>query len=379
MSVMQGRNESVDWLRGLLAAAIMVYHLTAWEIEQPDASSLLGRLGIYGVSMFFILSGLSIALVYHRFIVDMATAGRYFVRRIFRIWPLLWLAVIVVTAARALQGTNPDWTQVLLNLTTLFGFVSPSNYINTGAWSIGNEMVYYVLTPAFIAVYKRSKHAGNLLTGGAAAIGLVFSHVLLSAQTPLANQWDTYVNPLNNLFLYCSGIALYYNVDHLRPSKMLCATVLAIGMMIFLWYPVDGDQIRTVTGWNRIVFCGAAISVVFAFYKNTSNPGRLFTSLLTQLGLATYGVYLLHPIVWNASSLVFRRLHVPTASAAVIGSTVLCTFALAWLCYRCYELPFIKWGKKLTSRLPSQLQESANPGRTNQLGAEATTSSRAAE
>jgi exopolysaccharide production protein ExoZ len=140
---MQGRNEPLDWLRGLLAAAIMLYHLVA--------SSLLGRLGVYGVSMFFVLSGLSIALVYHRFIIDGATAGRFFVRRVFRIWPLLWLAVIAVAVARALQGREVNWSQIALNLTTLFGFISPSDYINTGAWSIGNEMVYYALTPAIVA------------------------------------------------------------------------------------------------------------------------------------------------------------------------------------------------------------------------------------
>ncbi len=63
------RIESLDWLRGLMAIAIMFYHLTSWHITPLDSSSVLGRLGIYGVSVFFILSGLSMAVVYSNFIL----------------------------------------------------------------------------------------------------------------------------------------------------------------------------------------------------------------------------------------------------------------------------------------------------------------------
>ena len=375
VSRIQARNESLDWLRGLLAVSIMLYHLVSWEVGQLDASSLLGRLGAYGVSMFFILSGLSIALVYHRFIVDGSTVVRFYVRRIFRIWPLMWLAVIVVTGARALQGEVLSWKLVLLNLTTLFGFVRPTAYINTGAWSIGNEMVYYALTPAIIAIYNRSKQAGNLLTAATVAVGLVFSQSLLNAQVPLAEQWGTYVNPFNNLFLYCSGVALYYNADHLRPTRMFCLAVLAVSVLIFLWHPVEGNQIVIVTGWSRIAFCAASIGIVFAFYKNGMSLGRPVALALTQLGLATYSVYLLHPILWWASSELVKRHHVQAAPAVVICLSIAGTLVVAWSCYHYYELPFMRLGKRLTSQPLAPEPVSSQQSRPNQSGLNDTTSS----
>ena len=39
----------------------------------------------------------------------------------------------------------------------------PMEYINTGAWSIGNEMVYYFLTPFFIYFYRKFLIVGNML------------------------------------------------------------------------------------------------------------------------------------------------------------------------------------------------------------------------
>jgi peptidoglycan/LPS O-acetylase OafA/YrhL len=347
---MHARNEPLDWLRGLLALSIMLYHLTAWEIAQPDASSLLGRLGAYGVSMFFILSGLSIALVYHRYVVSVTAAGRFLVRRVMRIWPLLWLAVLAVWTMREAQGTHHSWKLVALNLTTLFGFVQPSAYIATGAWSIGNEMVYYTLTPLVIAAYNRNRLLGNLLTLGTVAVGLVFSHVLLSPQSSLAEQWRLYINPFNNFFLYCAGIAMFYNIDHVRLRPALCAVLFAAGAAVFVAYPVDGDQIRIVTGWGRIVFCAASLAVVLAFYKTSVRSIPFVTVPLMQLGLATYGVYLLHPVLWQAVKMLWQALGVHPAGMVTFAVTVLATIAAALCSYRYLELPFIALGKRLTSQ-----------------------------
>lgn len=347
---MQARNEPLDWLRGLLALSIMLYHLTAWEVAQPTASSLLGRLGIYGVSMFFILSGLSIALVYHCYVVSTAAAGRFLVRRVMRIWPLLWLAVLATWVLREAQGVHYSWKLVALNLTTLFGFVQPSAYIATGAWSIGNEMVYYALTPLLLAAYNRKRLLGNLVTLAAVALGLVFSHGLLSPQVPLAQQWKLYINPFNNLFLYCAGIAMFYNADHLRPRPAVSAALLAAGVAVFVAYPVDGDQIHIVTGWGRVVFCAASLAIVLAFYKATVRTVPFVTAPLMQLGLATYGVYLLHPVLWLAVKAADKALGLQLAGTAVFAATALATIAAAMLTYRRLELPFIALGKRLTSQ-----------------------------
>jgi len=171
---------SLDWQRGLLAFSIMAYHLTGWELRQLDASSLLGRLGIYGVSMFFVLSGLSIALVYNRYIQGLKSSLKFLVRRVFRIWPLLWLAIAFATGSAMLAGRPPYWWSILVNLTTAFGFVDPAAYMNVGAWSIGNEMVYYALTPLIILAYNRRRVAGNFVTLAATFVGAWFSSEVLT-------------------------------------------------------------------------------------------------------------------------------------------------------------------------------------------------------
>jgi exopolysaccharide production protein ExoZ len=217
---MSSRYTPLDWLRGLMAISIMLYHFGG----QHDAATPLGRLGVYGVSIFFILSGLSMAIAYDLNIFDFRSSVNFFIRRLFRIWPLLWLAVALVAVPTYLIGKGPhgqdpySFTTIALNLTTLFGFVSPTEYINMGAWSIGNEMVYYAFTPILISFYHLRKSIGNTITLITVGIGLLFAFSILSPADRLEVQWAKYINPFNNLFLYCAGIAIYYNFRDLTVS-----------------------------------------------------------------------------------------------------------------------------------------------------------------
>lgn len=332
-----------------MALSIMLYHFGG----QHDAATPLGRLGVYGVSIFFILSGLSMAIAYDRYITDLRTSAWFFVRRLFRIWPLLWLAIALVAVPTYLSGKGTygqdpySLRTIVLNLTTLFGFVAPTEYINMGAWSIGNEMVYYAFTPVFIGAYHRGRALGNALVLGAAGVGLVFGFALLSPAAKLEAQWATYINPFNNLCLYCAGLAIHYNLRDLRIPAKWHLPLLSLSLLAFFLYPAAGDQINLVTGVNRVAMSLISVGVVTAFYKCPPVLPGSIGGKFEQLGIATYGVYLLHPIVRDFTRAAFQVSgvqvkYVPTLVA--IGLTI----AFAILTYRFYEAPMTNLGKRLT-------------------------------
>lgn len=338
------RYESLDWLRGLMAFAIMIYHLISWTVFHPESGSLLGNFGIYGVSIFFVLSGLSMAIVYNNYIKDFQTSIVFFIRRIFRLLPLLWIAIIIVSAIGYILRGELDLYKILLNITLLFGFVAPGEYINTGAWSIGNEAFYYAFTPLLIAIYARNKKFGNLCVLFTILIGLYFAFGVLDSEHKLESQWKNYINPFNNFFLYACGLALYYNFSEINLKKFAPALIIG-SLAVLIFYPVSGDQINIVSDFNRIIFALFSILLTLGFYKlEVSLPGW-FSKPFANLGEATYGVYLLHPVVF-----IFTNKLITNPVACILITSIL-TIIVANISYRFYEKPFIKIGKKVTQNM----------------------------
>ena len=346
---MTNRIESLDWLRGLMAISIMFYHLTYWNFHHLDSSTFLGRLGVYGVSIFFILSGLSMAIVYSKFIVNKRTVAVFYILRIFRIWPLLWVCVMLVTIPTLAKGGEVSLIKILANLTTIFGFISPSSYLNTGAWSIGNEMVYYAFTPIIIWLYEKNKTKGNLLLLFSFIVSLIFSFILLNLQKSLSNQWNTYINPFNNIFLYVAGIAIYYNLKNIKIELLGILILFSISTAIFVFYPIDGDTIAIVTGINRIIFLFSSIILVVSFYKFSHYEliPKILQYPLEQFGIATYGVYLLHPIVNMYVGYFFKKVGLENIIVLFIVVVIL-TIAIAIASFNLFEKKIMKFGKNIT-------------------------------
>lgn len=336
------RFESLDWLRGLMAFAIMIYHLVSWQLFHPESGSILGNFGIYGVSIFFVLSGLSMGIVYNNYIKNFHTSFVFFIRRLFRLLPLLWITIGVIVGIDFLVRGELDFYKIFLNITLLFGFIAPDQYINVGAWSIGNETFYYAFTPFLIMLYAKNKHLGNLAVLGLVAVGAYFAFYALDPSKTLSDQWHTYINPFNNFFLYACGLALYYNFHDLH-MKNTASLLIVVSLLVLCFYPVAGDQINIATGINRVVFALASIALTLGFYKFEIDLPSWFAKPFANLGEATYGVYLLHPVVYI---FVNKVIHQPLLC---IIATSIVTIVAANISYRLYEKPFIKLGKKVTS------------------------------
>jgi peptidoglycan/LPS O-acetylase OafA/YrhL len=323
----------------------MIYHLTGWFFFHPDASSFLGKAGVYGVSVFFVLSGLSMAIVYNRLLKSPLQIASFFVRRFFRILPLLWVATITTIL---ISDQTAPLSQIILNLTGLFGFTPDTGSIATGAWSIGNEMVYYAFTPLFIAAYNYRKWAGNLSLSITCIVAAYFAFSLLSPTDKLAYQWGTYINPFNNLFLYTAGISIYYNLKEIQFRQSQVILLLSISIACFTLFPSEGNQITLVTGWNRVIFSLLSIMLVIGFYKFTLKIPKIITIPLEKSGIASYGVYMLHPLFKVGVLNLFYEIGWRgkyNYTFTIISVTILASLLL----YNTVEVRIMQWGKRITA------------------------------
>ena len=343
---------SLDYLRGLAAFAIMFYHLTAWLFGLHSADSVLGRIGIYGVSIFYVLSGLTLFYVYgNRLKLNFEGITDYTIRRIFRIFPLLWL---VTTATLIIHRDIPTISEAFLAYSGLFGFVRPKGYIAIGAWSIGNELVFYVIFLALLYALRRSRFLLALVSASIMAAGFYYANFFLISTQPLIEQWPKYINPLNQAFLFLSGFLLgallpapYKSVS--KYSKWPWILMAISCTLLFTFWPSSSDAISIVTGWNRVILCSACIGLCAAIYQYPYHLPILHRPLLI-LGEMSYSVYLIHPLVYE----VVKRLIGTSRPFLSISTTIIFSLVIAYFVYFLLETYFIKKGRNVAKAITNR-------------------------
>jgi exopolysaccharide production protein ExoZ len=340
------RLHNLDYLRGLAAFGIMIYHYLTWTRGSFEANTFMGRLGIYGVSIFYVLSGLTLYYVYYNKMQPAKAEIIAFVKkRVFRIFPLLWLVTIV---AILLSKKIPDFGNLALNLSGLFGFVKWDTYFSPGVWSIGNELVFYVFFPFFVLFTKTSKPVMAGLSAAILGLYLYFAFFKLSQDQTLGEQWRNYVNPLNQVFLFLGGFLIGVLLHRVKLSNTLALVMLFAGLALFIFYPAAGNPIHLVTGVNRLVFTACCLLICIAFYKITFTLPALIHKPLTLLGEASYSVYLLHPVVYTLTGFAFKFMgnHIYVFPESVrLLTAVASTLIISYFVYQYFEKYFMKLGR----------------------------------
>ena len=337
------RIHNLDYLRGLAAFGVMIFHYFSWTYGSQTSNSFLERVGYYGVSIFYILSGLTLYHVYFKKMTPTKIEIYSFIRkRIFRIFPLLWLVTI---CAILLSRKIPNLGDLFLNLSGLFGFVKWDTYFSAGIWSIGNEIVFYLFFPFFIYFTKSKKYLMIILSILITCFFLHFTFYRLNGVDD--NFWSLYINPLNQVFLFLAGflIGLFFSNKNIR--NIICISLILVPLLIFIFFPVKGELTNLVLGWNRIFFTLICISICIGFYKIQLNLPKILHQPLAYVGEISYSVYLLHPLIFRIITFATTKAKVSLDSNYRIVISIVLTLFLSSISFNRFEKYFIRLGNKV--------------------------------
>jgi peptidoglycan/LPS O-acetylase OafA/YrhL len=296
--------------------------------------------GTYGVSMFFILSGYSLAHAYGRRFsggLDAAIVGAYFRRRFARLAPLFGSVVLLSLAGRALAGRWPDPLPVLANLLLVFGLYDPAATPVVGGWSIGVEVVFYILFP--LATVFRARALWMIVV---AVLLTTWISVDLQRHASLEQGWSSYVLPANQWVFFVAGIFLRLGLRSPRPamretsptlrSRALVAAVVALLFGAMLLAGAGASELALVTGWRRAVLVVASIAIVAAL--GTWPINGAWAAVATWLGGLSYPLYLLHPLVFFG-----LRRWIDVGSALQLAGLFVLSVVLATIVDRALDAP----------------------------------------
>ncbi|HEY4650323.1 MAG TPA: acyltransferase [Pontibacter sp.] len=342
-----GRVTTLDYVRGLAAFGILLYHFQSWTLGHMDATSFWGRVGLYGVAIFYVLSGLTLYHVYEaRLQFRKASLTDFYLKRIFRLFPLLWLIMPVYLV---IMPELREWDRILLNFTGLFGFVSWDKPIGVGVWSIGNELVFYLFFPLFLFAARYSRVAFAIVCLLILGLGAYFAFYSISDTTPLSAQWRDYVNPFNQIFLFLGGVAIGHFTKYKTLPWLPLVVLLLAAIVVFSVYPVIGNTVSLVTGWNRFIFAATCLAVCLAMYKLPLTFPNVLHAPLQLLGEISYALYLLHPLVYEVIKFIAKKAGFSPWLTIVLA--IITTISASQLVYRYYEQRFIKLGQQVSRSL----------------------------
>jgi peptidoglycan/LPS O-acetylase OafA/YrhL len=343
--------KELDGIRGCAALLIFFFHFFHAYTPQSTAGAMALHFISFGPTManlFFVLSGFLITQILLSSKGKENYFGRYYTRRVLRIFPAYYLLLIIyfflmpVLRHRGVAPLSMQWYNwvYLQNLPLTFKWPHAGpKYL----WSLAVEEHFYLVWPLLIYLMDKRK---ILIAGAAIFIIAFFCRIMLTAQ-----HYPVFYFSFSTMDAFAAGSiagVLQYH-GHLAGHRNITRYILLITGLpaVVLWLLYFGER-------NHMAFIGLPVlfNIFYAAllsYIVTSTPQHKLKSVLSTrpmafAGTISYGFFLFHPL---CSSFAIRTLK-PYGMATQLTVALLSSIAVASISYYCFERWFIrrkgKWG-----------------------------------
>ena len=363
-----------DGLRAIAALTVLLHHAgfvtgASW---QGGVGPYLARMDS-GVTIFFVISGF---LLYRPYVDAHLTGeralsvGRFYTRRVLRIFPAYWVAL---TGVVLFFGTQVSGWGDIVTFYGLFQIYDDERFFGalSQAWSLSTELSFYLVLPAYAWLVRRlAGPAGDrarvvrvevLALAVVVAASLLWRSMLHPVDGSELRQLARYWLPAHadlfavGMLMAVASVALAGRDErptvtrtHLLP---LASWALAFAALWAVSHRVDlplglADGTESQEWARHLLYLAYAALLVLPAVFGPREAGavrRLLASPpMLGLGLVSYGVYLWHQawlgkvMEWTDSTLFDADVW------QVAGFAVVPTVLTATLSYRIVERPFLR-------------------------------------
>ena len=346
---MQSPVRQIDGLQVLRAAAVAIVawgHAGLFYLDRSGRH--LPDMGVFGIDIFFVLSGFILALIVLRSRAEpgVDAAWSFFLRRLVRIYPIYWIFAAI--SIPVLVHRHAFVAGHLASLLLLpFPHYPATPLVVEFTWTLIYEMFFYLLLSAIQIVTVR--RAVPVLISVLPALTLL--RFVTSIQRPVL---IVVGNPMLLEFVYGAAIALAYRAWGRRRSLGMVLTVAgtaAAFCFLGLHLPsptqqmilVDQQVLFRVTTWG---LAAAAIVAGVVFWEPDANSGA--DRLAVAIGNASYSAYLGSALTIYGLSRLLHAVVAPqlafvwTVRAVCQVASVVTVLAVGWVSYRWVEWPMLR-------------------------------------
>ncbi|XYJ86598.1 Peptidoglycan/LPS O-acetylase OafA/YrhL [Cupriavidus necator] len=352
------RLDSIQALRGLAAAFVVVYHsgLALGGADAPALNWLTDNVikrGHAGVDVFFVISGFIIAWVAVLARPQPERPLSFMIRRCCRLAPPYWTmsaihALLLNPVTPAVFAASLAFLPTATGHAPYYGY--PALYVG---WSLNYELAFYA---AFaLGLLLAGRRALLVVLGGFALTTLVLPWWRFGALAadpaqgyPFATPWLAMAsNPLVLEFLLGCGLAWAYGRWRHLLTPAIAVGMLATGCAAFaLSLPLVGPDFS-------LAGRGLPAAALLAGAVAAEHAGVLrVPRVLVWLGELSYALYLTHPTVIEGVKRLMPELAPGQTALQLLRFAIDAglALALALLLHRWVELPGIAAGRRLARR-----------------------------
>jgi peptidoglycan/LPS O-acetylase OafA/YrhL len=330
----------LDALRFVAAAAVLLQH--SMEHQGRLGAKIVGILspGVFGVVLFFIVSG---------FVIPMSVRGgfdvkEFAVRRIFRIYPLVIFTFILLFFCSSSDlfwnfteirtASLPDW---VANILLVQDYVGARSLWGV-TWTLSLEAAWYGIFALSLLSLGRRFDDWLSIAAPAGMITLGILSIFIAHRLPLARIGMVYAAIL--------GCRIYRGYGGEVGVKRLNLDIGAfITVMIFCNVISFGYFKHPNITMNEAVFPWIAAPLFFLVFSNVTRVRQstiVNSPIVRRLGAVSFSTYLLHPF-----ALVIAGSLLPSGPSLIFGTLLSLVFSIAG--YRFVEKPGQALGKRVIS------------------------------
>ncbi|NOX74507.1 MAG: acyltransferase [Alphaproteobacteria bacterium] len=396
------RRAELDGLRAVAILLVIAFH--SWfflQFAMPDKVTFLAfsnslpwiagfiRRGDIGVDIFFVLSGYLLCwqMFAERRRTGMLDFRKFYLRRLFRIYPLYLLTLALVAI-----GRGPSW-DYLGNILAYNIWLNPFDIIIPWTWSLSIEIEFYAIAPLLILL-ARSGRAALLMVLAFAVLSVLWALGTLNANPQLLENsiidleiaerredlvlyyQQLYSSMPIRLTQFLFGLGAAWVICHRAAlvSRFRIALVagVVLGLILPLFYNPHGGMTEARQSMAFIVLLFGRVGFAFAI---AALIALMQVGLLTQVKAAlswrwlepiarfSFAMYLYHPVfvylgivtfigTTPVETVSFAR-YLGVFAVAVAGST-----ALGFVSWHAVEHPAIRFGQRLIGKRNATLKPS---------------------
>jgi peptidoglycan/LPS O-acetylase OafA/YrhL len=366
------RLDFLDALRGLAAVYVIAYHLIfipSPNLAVPAWARLWAVNGGTGVTLFFVISAFSLFYTTPARFKQRLPWVSYAMHRLFRIAPLFYLwIVLTIVRDQLLFHTGHPWWEILASTLFVFNFIPT---YQTGfvwaSWTIGVEMLFYVVFP-FMYLRVKNTYGAIALAIGCMLIWMLIEVILdyLKISPAASASMHQWFFPRFLPEFSIGAIAYFLFRDFFPRFKMDSPEAIAIGLMLVLlaiYLYVAIMQNIGQLGLPDNQYAKAICCLLLLIGLSLCALKVVVNELTTFLGKISYSVYLAHPTAIFLLEPVYTKIYAASsgemATSVAFVSCFLLTLALvipfATLSYFLVEKPGIRFGKICYAWIASKL------------------------